>query len=59
MSLSLITVFVLKMILSDKSIVTPLSFHLHLIPFSHPFIFSMCVSLDPEYLLGGTSVCMH
>ena len=53
---SSITVFVLKMILSDKSIVTPHSFQLHLIHFFHPFSFRMCVSLDLEYLLG--SVCV-
>ena len=54
-----ITVFVLKLILSDKSIVTPHSFQLHLIPFFHPLTFSMCASLDLEYLLGGTCVCMY
>ena len=53
-----ITVFVLKLILSDKSIVTPHSFQLHLIPFSHSLTFSMYVSLDLKYLLGTVHVCV-
>ena len=53
-----ITVFVLKLILSDKSIVTPHSFHLHLIPFPHSLTFSMYVSLDLKYLLGTVHVCV-
>ena len=52
-SWSLVTVFVLKSILSDRSIATPFFFWLHLqgLLFPQPFAFSLCVSLGLNWVL--------